>query len=360
MTPTLAIQMLGLGCPQAYQLRHENPGIPSSPGNAFGTAYHWGRQLCESRSLSEVGFLRTRWGLNSILAKLTDASFFRHGVTSRNSWEMGAMEHYLDQIFRFLWFHHKLVSVKAYGEALARTGKNLVWWDAEMRLPVLDINWLTEGTDVVIVEGEKWALKGAIDLIILTEHEGKYSVRIIDHKLKGVDVHEELNGRDCRLQLNLYACWAMRAFRDLGVTSDDVSLWVHELTLNPMGLQVINLPFNRQIYLETLGDLGRAIETYRGFQRSGFPAKPAEHLCQGCDFAFSSHCHESMARPDKWNLGFPYVALNQEATWTPREKKRKTEDLGKCPFCGAPMKKGKRLPAVCSNPMSSDCAREDM
>lgn len=366
MTPTLAIQMLGLGCPKAYHLRHEHPEQPSSAGNAFGTLYHLGRQLCESKSQSEVGFLRSQWGLRSILGKFTDASFFRHGIATRDTWEMAAMEHYLDQVFRFLWFHHKLVSVKSYGEALARHGTNLVWWDTELRLPVLDLNWLTNGTGVAITEGEKWALKGAIDLIILTEHDGRYFVRVIDHKLDGIDVHEELNGRDCRLQLNLYACWAMQAFRDLGITPEDISLWIHKLTLNPMGLQVINLPFNRQIYLETLDGLGRAIETYQGFRRSGFPAQPTEYLCQGCDFGFSPLCPESMAKPNAWNVGVPYVPLAESLNRKPGNpardaevRKTGVEETPRCEACGAPKKKGCRLPWVCSQPMYDDCPRED-
>lgn len=361
MTPTLAIQMLGLGCPKAYQLRHEHPEMAASVGNAFGTVYHYGRQLCEERSFSEVGYFKTRWGLRNILGKLDDQGFFRHGIDFRSGWEKAAVGHYLDQVFRFLWNRNKLVSLKAYGEALARGGTRLTWWDAELRLPVTDLTWLTEGTGIVIPESEQWGLKGAIDLIILTERDGKYSVKIVDHKIEGVDVHPELQHRDSRLQLGLYACWAMQAFRNLGVEPEDISLWVHELTLNPMALRLVNLPFNRQVHLETMSQLKQAVTVYKQYQREGFPAKPTAYGCQGCDFAFSRLCQDSMATSGRWNLRVPYVALDEALTrpFLPRAKRSGGgKDLGKCPFCHSPLIKGK-TGAICSNPQFDDCRREN-
>lgn len=355
MTPTLAVQMLGFGCPRAYQLRVEHPGQPSSPGNAFGTAYHLGRQLCEQKSLNNVGFFRTRWGLSNILAKFTDVKFFRHGVATQNDWEIPAMRHYLDQVFRVLWQRNQLVSVNSFGEALARNGTELIWWDAEMRLPVINFNWLLSGSGLVMPEGEKWRLNGAIDLIILTKKGGRYSVRIIDHKIAGVDIHEELDHRDCQTQLSLYACFAMQAFSGLGVGPEDISLWVHRLTLNPMRLEKVAIPFNREVWLATLGHLKNAVETYQDYQRTGFPARPSEWLCQGCDFALTRHlCPESLAIPGTWNLGVPYVPVPPRQ---PSSAKPHTGP-GKCPFCRAPMKTGKWRP-VCSNPVYDDCPRED-
>lgn len=354
LTPTLAVQLLGLGCPRAYQLRREHPEQPSSPGNAFGTAYHLGRQLCEQKSFSDVGFYRTRWGLASILNKFTDAGFFRHGIATQNDWEIPAMHYYLDQVLRFLWHHHQLVSVKAYGEALSMNGTELVWWDTELRLPIINFNWLFAGSGLLMPEGEKWGLNGAIDLIILTRREGRYSVRIIDHKIAGIDVHEELEHRDCQTQLTLYACFALQAFAELGVTVDDISLWVHKLTLNPMRLEKIPTPFNWDVLVKTLGNLRSAVGTYREYQTNEFPARPAEWQCQGCDFGFTEACPDSLAKQGRWNLGVPYVPVVTQRIRTTEVN----TGLGKCPFCNAPMRMGKRM-AVCSNPVFDDCPRED-
>ncbi|MEK7610921.1 MAG: hypothetical protein AAB486_00925 [Patescibacteria group bacterium] len=355
MTPTLAVQMLGFGCPLAYQLRKEHPCQPSSPGNAFGTVYHLARQLSEQKSLSEVGFFRTRWGLSNILGKFTDEKFFRHRIGTQNDWEIPTMRYYLEQVIRFLWHHHQMVSVKAYGEALARSGTKLVWWDAEMRLPVIDLNWLLSGTGLTMTEGEKWGLNGAVDLVILTEHDGQYSVRIIDHKVTGIDIHSELDHQDCQLQLALYASWAMQAFSGLGIKAENVSLWVHRLTLNPMRLEKIPIPFDSRLWKETLVSLKLAIATYQKYQREGFPARPSEWQCPGCDFAFANHlCPKSVAQPGMWNLGVPYVPVGSQRIKTPKVN----TGLGQCPFCHAPMKMGRRM-TVCSNPAFDDCPRED-
>lgn len=297
LSATSVVQLIS--CPKSYQLSVEHPEQPTSPENAFGTLYHLGRENGVRRSFKSLATFRyaPRVGLKALLERFNDQRLFRHGINRKNDWEIPTLRYLLEQVLLALWHRGQLTSMKLLSTALAQKGTTTVWWASELRLPPTKL-------------GEDFFLTGTTDLIILRRYEGRYQVKIVDHKIRGVDVHPELQGADCWLQLRLYACWAVLAFAELGVVPEDISLWVYELSLNPIKIEKKTTPFNEEVHGRTLETLQAVLKRLKEYRHTSFPAKPEPWLCQSCDFGLNRKlCPQSQAQRDAWNLGVPFVPL---------------------------------------------------
>lgn len=357
ISATTVVQFL-YGCPRAYQLRIEHPKQPTSLENAFGRLYHLGRQTVAEKSFHSYGafYVAPQVGLRALLQKTEGNTFFRHRISSKRPWEIPSLRYLLSQILVSLWKGSELAPLN---ERFQREGVETPWWEAEMRLPPLSLTTLNGSLEGVAADGEVY-LTGTIDLIILRQKEGRHRLEIVDHKIRGVDLHPELNGEDSWLQLQLYACWAAHAFNPLGVNADDISLWIHELCLNPIRVEKKHYLFSEETRQATLQKLSAAMEKLREFRhpkgttRLGFPSNPRPWLCQVCDFGFTPKlCQDSQATRGAWGFsGLPYAEIKSA-------KEKQKEASQKCPFCRAPMIESRYGRLVCSQRLYDDCPRDD-
>lgn len=314
ISPTAAVQIL-YGCPHAYFLGMAHPKHPTSSGHAFGTAYHLAREQFLHTTHPNFGsFWHAKYhSLDALIAKLTGGKVFAHSVATQNEWELPTLWHLLKQLLLALWQQGELRSVKAVtAELQSKKGIETVWWATEMRLPPgLSLGRLSEGTDISFGDRSGWGLRGMIDIILLRRTpDGQWHVKIIDHKIPGVDIFPELGGQDSALQLQLYGCWALPAFGESEDKPAEVTLETHTVGFNPFGLTKKSIKFGREQQQETLRQLDEAIGHLGPLQHQGFPANPKPGLCQACDFGFNpSLCPDSLAETGHWCLALPYQPL---------------------------------------------------